>query len=147
VPFEIVPLVIDSYDDVLTLWRQCEGVGLSVADCRESIRAYLDRNSGMSFVATAGGKVVGAVLAGHDGRRGLIHHLAVHPNWRRRGIGGELVEDCLRALRGAGIQKCHVLVYRANADAIAFWQSAGWAIRPDIGLLSMTLEPGSGGDC
>ena len=76
--FSISPLTIESYDAVLALWKQCEGVGLSDADSKEGIQRYLDRNPGMSFVATASGVVVGAVLAGHDGRRGYVHHLAVH---------------------------------------------------------------------
>ena len=76
-----------SYDKVLTLWRKSEGVGLSDADSNKSIHSYLKRNPGMSFVAKAEGKIVGAVLGGQDGRRGYIHHLAVRDDFRRQGIG------------------------------------------------------------
>jgi putative acetyltransferase len=96
---EIRPFTMVAYDRVLALWQQCEGVGLSEADSRESIQAYLSRNPGMSFIATGDGAVVGAVLCGHDGRRGYIHHLAVHPQSRRRSVGRRLVEQCLRALQ------------------------------------------------
>ena len=100
---DIAPFSIDLYDDVYALWRQCEGVGLSEADARGNIRAYLERNPGMSFVALAGGRVVGAILAGHDGRRGYVHHLAVHPSLRRHGIARRLVERAVCVLRSAGI--------------------------------------------
>ena len=138
---------IKSYNDVFALWQQCKGVGLSDADSRESIQAYLDRNPGMSFVATADGKAVGIILAGHDGRRGYIHHLAVHPDYRRRGLARQLVDRCLTVLADSGIQKCHIFIFNNNADGIAFWKSAGWTHRSDIGLISKTLEPGTGGDC
>jgi N-acetylglutamate synthase len=84
---EINPFSLDAYDAVLALWRQCEGIGLSQADSRENIQRYLERNPGMSFIATFNGTVVGAVLCGHDGRRGYIHHLAVHPSCRRTKTG------------------------------------------------------------
>lgn len=143
----IATFTIDSYDDVLALWQQCDGVGLSDADSRESIQAYLDRNPGMSFVAAADGKVVGSILAGHDGRRGYIHHLAVHPSCRRHGIGRRLVESALDVLNAAGIQKVHILIFRGNSDGIEFWKSVGWTPRTDIGVMSKTIEPGTGGDC
>lgn len=144
---DISQFEIESYDDVLALWQQGRGVGLSDADSRENIQAYLDRNPGMSFVATAGGKVVGIVLAGHDGRRGYIHHLAVHPDCRRQGIGCRLVDRCLTVLADSGIHKCHIFIFNNNADGIAFWKSVGWTHRSDIGVISKIIEPVTGGDC
>ena len=138
---------ISSYDDVFALWQECEGVGLSDADSRENIQAYLERNPGISFIATADGRTVGAVLAGHDGRRGYVHHLAVHPDCRRQGIGRRLVDCCLAVLANSGIQKCHIFIFKDNADAIAFWESVGWTSRSDIGLISRTIVPGTGGAC
>jgi ribosomal protein S18 acetylase RimI-like enzyme len=135
---------MSAYADVYALWQACEGVGLSSADSRESIAAYLQRNPNMCFIATAEGAVVGAVLAGHDGRRGLIHHLAVHPGWRRRGIGRQLAERCLGALRKAGIQKCHLFIFYGNTAGVAFWESLGWHQRSDIGVMSVFLTPGAG---
>jgi putative acetyltransferase len=139
---EIHPFMMDAYDRVLALWQQCEGVGLSEADSRASIQVYLDRNPGMSFIATDRGEVVGAVLCGHDGRRGYIHHLAVHPQARRRSVGRRLVDECLGALQRAGIQKCHIFVFNQNQDGIAFWKSVGWTLRGDISLISKSIGLG-----
>ena len=136
----ITAFKIEAYDDVLALWRACEGVGLSEADSRDNIATYLDRNPGMSFVATRDGAVIGAILAGHDGRRGYIHHLAVHPDARRQGVGRLLVDHALAALVRAGIQKAHLFVFHTNASGIAFWESAGWTCRHDIGVMSKVLE-------
>jgi putative acetyltransferase len=136
----ISAFTIEFYDAVLALWKQCEGVGLSDADSRENVKSYLDRNPGMSFVAQSHGRFIGAVLAGHDGRRGYIHHLAVHPNCRRRGIGRQLVSKCLDALRDAGIHKCHLFIFNSNVDGIAFWKSVGWTLRADISVMSRDIE-------
>lgn len=137
---------LDQYDGVLALWQRCEGVGLSDTDSRESIQAYLYRNPGMSFVAMAEGKTVGAVLAGHDGRRGYIHHLAVHPDWRRQGIGRRLVDRCLKILAELGIQKCHLFIFTSNAEGVAFWKAVGWTPRTDIGVVSKAIEQAHAGD-
>lgn len=105
---------IESYESVLNLWMQCEGIGLSDSDSKENIQSYLNRNPGMSFIAVIDNKIVGAVLAGHDGRRGYIHHLAVLPNHRRQGIGGLLLKNSLSKLKDSGILKCHILLFNNN---------------------------------
>jgi len=132
--------MIETYDEVLTLWQQCEGIGLSSADSRENIQSYLKCNPGMSFVARTQSLLVGAILAGHDGRRGYIHHLAVHPEWRRQGLGRQLVDRCLQVLKGAGIQKCHLFIFNDNTGGIDFWKSVGWEFRKDISVISRKLE-------
>jgi putative acetyltransferase len=138
---EIRPFTMDLYDRVFALWQQCEGVGLSQADSRECIQTFLERNPEMSFIATTDGAMVGAVLCGHDGRRGYIHHLAVHPQSRRRSVGCRLVEQCLGALQQAGIQKCHIFIFQQNQNGIAFWKSVGWTPRSDISVISKNITP------
>jgi putative acetyltransferase len=113
---------------------------LSGADSRDCIETYLQRNPGMSFVACSQDKIIGAILAGHDGRRGYIHHLAVHPRYRRLGIGRILVQHSLDALAKAGIQKCHLFLLNDNTGGLRFWQSAGWTFRKELNLVSKTIE-------
>lgn len=145
-PMKIEPFQIDRYDEVYALWDRCSGVGLSSADERDQIAAYLARNPGLSFLAVDGPKVVGAVLGGHDGRRGYIHHLAVDDDYRRRGFGRRLVEKCLAALEEKGIQKCHLFIFHENERGIAFWQSEGWTLRRDITVMSKHLDGRLHGD-
>jgi N-acetylglutamate synthase len=130
---------ITDYEEVFALWRRCEGIGLSDSDSKNAITAYLERNPETSFVAKAGGQIVGAILSGHDGRRGYIYHLAVDVHWRRQGIARQLVEKCLGALRTCGIRKTHIFIFTQNESGIAFWKSVGWTYRTDIGVISKTM--------
>lgn len=119
------------------LWDATEGVGLSDADSFENIRRFLERNPGLSFVAVDNQVVVATILCGHDGRRGLIHHLAVAPTHRRRGLGRALVRLALAALRQVGIQKCHLLVFDQNVAGRAFWDRVGAEERTTLGIFSL----------
>lgn len=138
--FKIVPFEMKDYKEIYQLWQSCEGIGLSDADSHEQIQRYLDRNPGCSFVAQKDGKIVGAVLGGHDGRRGYLHHLAVHPSARKMGIGAELTEAVLRVLKRQGIERVHIFVYADNVEGIAFWERIGWRLRSNLVLMSIDLQ-------
>ena len=126
----------------LALWQNTAGVGLSDADSFEHVARFLARNPGSSFVGLDGDAVVGTILCGHDGRRGLIHHLAVHSDYRRRGLGRALVAAGLSALAQQGIQKCHLLVFRENEPGKAFWRSLGAEERLALSLFSLPTPAG-----
>ena len=132
----ILPMNIEDYDELITLWQATEGMGLSPADERRHIARYLKRNPGLSFVARDSEKLVGSVLCGHDGRRGYLQHLAVDRAHRGQGVGRALAEQARLALRREGIHKCHLFVIRTNARAVDFWLHIGWMKRNDIITMS-----------
>ena len=133
---EITEFLPEHYDIALALWKRCEGIGLSEADERQSVIAFLHKNPGLNFVALEAGDLIGTCLCGSDGRRGYLYHLAVDRTHRRRGIGKLLVERTLQALAQQGIQKCHIMVYGSNQAGLAFWQGGNWVTRPEIVLMS-----------
>lgn len=120
------------YSQVLRLWKAAAGVHVGVADDRAGVGRYLRRNRGMSFVAVRGGEVVGAILCGHDGRRGYLHHLAVGRLFRKMGIGKMLVGRGLTALRDCGLARCEILAINDDPGRIAFWKKAGFRAYPDV---------------
>jgi len=127
-------MTIDDYDAVINVWHGMPGIGLHLdeADSRNGIAVYLRRNPGMSLVARDGTHVVGAVLCGHDGRRGYLSHLAVQPEYRGQGIGCEMIRRCLAVLRAEGIVKCTIMVYTDNNNGQAFWERQGWWKRENL---------------
>ncbi len=130
---EIRSMRIEDYDSVYALWLSCPGMGLNnVDDSREGISKYLARNPDTCFVAVEEGGIVGAILAGHDGRRGSIGHTAVSAAYRSRGIGRQLVETALNALKAQGIHKVNLVVFAKNEAGNAFWEKMGFGQRPDL---------------
>ncbi len=132
-------LTLADYGAVLRLWRETEGIGLNESDRRENVALFLARNPGLSRVAVVGTKMVGAVLCGHDGRRGYLHHLAVDKTHRKLGLGRKLVEACLADLAQQGIPKCNIFLFADNAAGEAFWKHNGWAKRADLQVMQKSL--------
>ena len=125
-------LIHDDLDQTISLWSIFPEVDLTLGDSKEDLSRYLHRNKGLSFVACDGNSIVGAILAGHDGRRGYAYHLAVRPEYQRRGIGSELFSRTLDALWDQGIRKCHAFVYRDNAAAGQFLAKHGFNTPKDF---------------
>lgn len=136
---EIRPLRPEDCVAANALWCFMEGVVLRGDDNPEEFSRFLERNPECCYVAWQGGDVlVAAIMAGHDGRRGHLYHLAVKPEYRRQGIGRKLVEKSLAALHAQGIKKFHVFIKRNNVTASSFWRALGWELRKDIMVKSFS---------
>ncbi len=126
-------MLIGDYGQVYALWLSCPGMGLNdLDDSREGIGRFLNRNPDTCFVAEKEGRIVGAILAGNDGRRGYIYHAAVSPAHRREDIGRGLAEAALEALRQAGVNKVALVAFDRNGDGNAFWEKMGFSVRRDL---------------
>jgi len=110
----------------IALWSASEGVELAEGDHPDELRRYLRRNPQTSFVTCQGNALVGAVLGGHDGRRGFLYHLSVAPGSRGHGLGRLLVDQSLASLRAEGISRVLILVARDNKHGAAFWRKHRW---------------------
>jgi ribosomal protein S18 acetylase RimI-like enzyme len=123
----------EDYGRLYELWKGAGGIGLrSLDDSAAGIGRFLARNGGTCFVAEAGEDLAGAVLSGHDGRRGYIYHAAVREEWRRRGIGKALVRAVEAALVREGIAKVALVAYRTNEGGNRFWEREGFLPREDL---------------
>ena len=132
-------MTIEDYTQAYDLWIKC-GNGLNNKDdSKEGIEKYLKRNPSTSFVAVCDEKVVGVILCGHDGRRGIIQHACVSPDYRRSGIGKKLVELGLDALKDEGITKVLFVAFKKNEGGNAFWESQGFTLREDLNYRNKAL--------
>ena len=131
---EIRNMLAADYPGVYALWLSCAGMGLnSLDDTPEGIARFLSRNPDTCFVASAGGRdIAGAILAGNDGRRGYIYHLAVHPACRRQGVARSLVQRAMAALEDCGIHKAALVVFSRNEPGNLFWEKMGFTVREDL---------------
>ncbi len=117
---------IEDYDAAVELWKRVEGLDVAEGDDRETIRRFLNQNAGLSRVAIDGATIIGAVLCGHDGRRGYIYHLAIEPGYQGRGLGRRLIDECLAGLKRVGLERANILVAKDNPRGLEFWRRCGW---------------------
>lgn len=92
---------------VLAFWQNINGVHMhsNGEETYDAILSYLQRNPDLSFVAVCGSEIVGAVMCGHDGRRGYLNHLGISSEYRRRGIAKQLLNRVEKELIKLGIKK------------------------------------------
>jgi len=122
----IKELSVDHYDQLLVGWKSLPGSAIGIGDDYDSIKKYLNRNRGLSYGAFYNSKLIGAILADHDGRRGKLNHLYVLEEYRKNKIATRLVEKSITALKSQGIKRIWILIHNTNIDAIKFWESIGF---------------------
>lgn len=126
-------MTIEDYEDVYRLWCNTQGMGLNTTDdSRAGIEAYLGRNPNTCFVALDGHETIGAILSGHDGRRGFIYHLSVSAEHRGKKIGSTLVERAMDALEKEGIHKVALVVFEKNEGGNLLWEKLDFTRRDDL---------------
>ena len=132
---------MEDYDQVYALWSRIHGFGLrNVDDSREGIRRFLERNPTTSVVAEEDDRIVGAILCGHDGRRGCLYHVCVDEGYRMRGIGKAMVVAAMEALKAEKINKVSLIAFTRNDIGNAFWKEIGWTKRQDLNYYDFTLN-------
>ena len=131
------PIVLDSiretdYPKLIKLWGAAGNIEVRQTDTPEVLARFLYRNPTCSYAAYAGSRLIGAILAGHDGWRGHLYHMAVKPDYRERGIGTRLVNAAVSAIKSEDIQKIHCLVKRDNLIAQQFWDACSFELREEL---------------
>ena len=138
-------MMIEDYEEVSALWHSIKGFAIrSLDDSREGIEKFLKRNPATSVVAIEDNRIVGAILCGHDGRRACFYHVCVAPDYRRKGIGADMVEATLKALKEEEISKVNLIAFATNELGNAFWQELGWTKREDLNYYDFTINEENG---
>ena len=134
-------MTIEDYEGVYALWMTIKGFAIrSIDDSAEGVERFLKRNPDTSVVAVAGGKIVGSILCGHDGRRGCLYHVCVREDYRMRGIGKSMVVRCMEALEREHISKVSLIAFTQNDIGNAFWKEIGWTKREDLNYYDFVLN-------
>lgn len=134
-------MTTEDYPAVKALWQSIRGFGIrSIDDSEEGVGRFLARNPGISVVAEQDGVIVGAILCGHDGRRGCLYHVCVKDGSRRQGIGKAMVVFCMEALKKERINKVSLIAFTKNDVGNAFWKEIGWTGRRDLNYYDFVLN-------
>jgi ribosomal protein S18 acetylase RimI-like enzyme len=139
-------MTADDYESVYALWTRTANMGLrDIDDSKDAITKFLQKNPGCCFVAEEGGRIIGAILGGSDGRRGTIYHAAVDIDCRGQGIGTLLLENVKHAFTLQGVTRVSLHVYNTNEIGNAFWKISGFTRRDDVYYYSYDLSKGGPG--
>jgi len=133
----VVVLTANEYETILDLWQQA---GLPVRptgrDSREQFVEQMARGLQTVIGVRDGARLVGVVVTTHDGRKGWINRLAVHPEYRRRGIGRQLIAEAERVLHDQGMQIIAALIEDENEASLTLFESAGYSDYPGLHYVS-----------
>ena len=134
-------MTIDDYEEVSLLWHKIKGFSIrSIDDSREGVARFLKRNPDSSVVAVEDSRAGGAILCGHDGRRGCMYHVCVDPEYRMRGIGKSMVVFAMNALKKEHISKVSLIAFTKNDVGNKFWRCIGWTKREDLNYYDFVLN-------
>lgn len=126
-------MTISDYKYIIELWRNTNGLKITECDdSEEGLKKYLNRNPNTCFVAIENEHIIGTILSGHDGRRGYIYHTAVAGNMQKRGIGTQLLNTAIDALKNEGINKVALVALENNIKENAWWESKDFSKRKDL---------------
>ncbi|MCI8635428.1 MAG: GNAT family N-acetyltransferase [Eubacterium sp.] len=139
--FKIREMQMEDYANVYRLWMGIKGFGIrSIDDSKEGVERFLRRNPTTSIVAETDRGIVGAILCGHDGRRGCFYHVCVEEGYRKHGIGKAMAVAAMKALQVERINKVCLIAFADNEVGNQFWKSVGWTFRQDLNYYDFTLN-------
>lgn len=131
----------EDYKQVFELWQGIEkGVHVGRSDTLAEIGKKLERDPDLFLVAESAGKIIGSVIGGFDGRRGLIYHLAVSPSFRGQGVGSRLMDEVESRLRAKGCLKCYLLVTVDNSEVEDYYLHRGWQQMDQVHIFGKELQ-------
>lgn len=129
---------LENYDAIVKLWTVC-GLVIRPGDDLGGIRLKLERDSDLFLMAEENNEIVAAVMGAWDGRRGWINHLAVKPEYQRKGIATALVREVERRLASKGAKKVNAQIYQSNQKSIDFFKAIGYEVHTDLIMIGKTL--------
>jgi N-acetylglutamate synthase len=130
----------EDYPAVRLLWENAgPGIQLRRSDTADEIQKKLTRDPDLFLLAEKDTRLVGTVIGGFDGRRGLIYHLAVDNSVRESGIGTILMDEVEKRLRGKGCIRCYLMVTNENQNAMRFYENHGWSRMDTVSLYGKDL--------
>ncbi|MFI5725140.1 GNAT family N-acetyltransferase [Streptomyces cyaneofuscatus] len=116
-------------DTVLAFWK-VSAEGTSISDDGDGVARLVERDPDALILAERDGTLVGTVIAGFDGWRCHLYRLAVHPEQRRRGVGGALLSAAEERFAALGGRRSDAMVLDGNDLAHHAWRAAGYGPQP-----------------
>lgn len=131
---EIRSFTETDHDDVAELWRSVFPSSSAWNVPEEDIQRKLALQRDLFYVASEDNKLVGTAMGGYDGHRGWLYYVAVHPEYRRQGIGTALVRRVETGLVEMGCPKVNLQVRATNAAVVDFYRTLGYEVEERVSM-------------
>ncbi|MFX1390330.1 MAG: GNAT family N-acetyltransferase [Promethearchaeota archaeon] len=132
---KIEEFAMEDYDNIITLWRKTE-ISVGSTDTSEEIEKMLKRNPKLFLIGKLDEKVIGVVMGAFDGRRGYVHHLAIDPDYQKKGFGKKIMNELNTRFLKMGVHKIHLFIEKYNKEVVDFYKHLGWEKRDDLIMMS-----------
>ena len=132
---KIEQFIMKDYPKIINIWEKA-GINIGSSDTKEEIEKILKRNPDLVLVGKLNHIIIAVVLGGYDGRRGYVHHLAVDPDYQRKGYGKKLMDELMQRFKKMRVHKVHLFIEKYNSSVINFYKQLGWEIRDDLVMMS-----------
>jgi ribosomal protein S18 acetylase RimI-like enzyme len=136
---KIENFTMQNYQEVLDLWKRA-GIGVSSSDTKEETMLILERNPELFLIGKEQEKIIAVVIGAFDGRRGYVHHLAVDPDYQKKGYGKVIMDNLIERFRQKRIHKIHLFIQKDNKGVLEFYSKQGWETRDDIIMMSFVPD-------
>ncbi len=127
------------YHDIIDLWKR-SGIEVGSSDTKDEIAKILKRNPDLFLIGKEDGKVVAVVIGAFDGRRGYVHHLAIDPNYQKKGYGKMMMDELIERFCKEKVHKVHLFIEKHNKEVVDFYKKSGWNIRDDLIMMSFVPD-------
>jgi ribosomal protein S18 acetylase RimI-like enzyme len=127
------------YHDIIDLWKR-SGIEVGSSDTKDEIAKILKRNPDLFLIGKEDGKVVAVVIGAFDGRRGYVHHLAIDPNYQKKGYGKMMMDELIERFRKNKVHKVHLFIEKHNKEVVDFYKKLRWNIREDLIMMSFVPD-------
>ena len=131
-------------EEVVELWRTVFPDAQARNDPTEDIHTKMDIQPELFYVAVSEGHLIGSAMSGFDGHRGWVYYVAVHPDYRRKGIGTDLMKKVETSLVEIGCPKLNIQIRADNSEVQAFYESLGYRVEDRISMGKRFGEPSCG---
>ncbi|MEX0427102.1 GNAT family N-acetyltransferase [Nocardioides sp. DS6] len=116
---------------LLALWEVAAENDSRPSDSADAVARLLARDPQACVVAEFDGRLVGSIVAGWDGWRAHLYRLAVHPDYRRRGLARRLLVAAEERLVALGAGRLDAMVLEGNDLGQSLWRSSGYTPQPE----------------
>jgi len=135
IKMKIEKFTLEQYDEIVELWRKA-GIELVSSDTINEVSRVFSRNPELFLIGKIQEKIIAVVIGAFDGRRGYVHHLAVDPNYQKKGFGKTIMDALIEQFRKMNIHKVHLFIEKSNRSAVEFYNNLGWDMRDDLIMMS-----------